>query len=132
MNVLFFLKPKNEVQYVYDTYSIRQVMEKMEAHRYTSIPILSEDGRYVGTITEGDLLWHIKREENFNLSKAQNKSIHEVNRNKDNDVINATSQMEDIIALSINQNFVPVVDDRNYFIGIITRKDIISYLNKTR
>ena len=28
---------------------------------------------------------------------------------------------------SMNQNFVPVIDDKKIFIGIIRRKDIIAY-----
>ena len=35
--------------------------------------------------------------------------------------------MEDLIKKAMNQNFVPVVDDQNKFIGIITRKSIIEY-----
>lgn len=35
--------------------------------------------------------------------------------------------MEDMLNRALNQNFVPVVDDRKMFIGIITRKDIIKY-----
>ena len=30
MNILFFLKPKSEVAYIYDTDSLRQALEKME------------------------------------------------------------------------------------------------------
>ena len=40
------------------------------------------------------------------------------------------SNMEDLLDLTLNQNFVPVVDDLNRFIGIITRKDIIKYFYK--
>ena len=39
-------------------------------------------------------------------------------------------QMEDLLAKAINQNFVPVLDDKGSFIGIVTRKDIIRYLAK--
>ena len=35
--------------------------------------------------------------------------------------------MEDLREKVINQNFVPVVDDRNVFIGIVTRSDVIKY-----
>lgn len=35
--------------------------------------------------------------------------------------------MEELINRAMNQNFVPVVDDQDKFIGIITRKDIIQY-----
>ena len=31
---------------------------------------------------------------------------------------------------ALNQNFVPVLDDEKYFIGIVTRKDIMKYFMK--
>ena len=50
-----FLTPKSDVAYIYDNYSLRQVLEKMEYHKYSCIPVIGVDGKYVGTITEGDL-----------------------------------------------------------------------------
>ena len=67
MNVLFFLTPKSEVAYIYDDYTMRQTLEKMEYHRYSSIPIINKKGEYVGTMTEGDLLWSIKNDFDLNL-----------------------------------------------------------------
>ena len=55
MNILFFLKPKAEVAFVYDYHTLRQAMEIMEYHKYSSIPMINREGKYVGTITEGDL-----------------------------------------------------------------------------
>ena len=72
MNILFFLKPKSETAYVYDYGTLRQVLETMEYHKYASIPMLNKEGEYVGTITEGDLLWGIKRYTNLNLKEAEN------------------------------------------------------------
>ena len=37
MNILFFLTPKSEVAYIEDTYSLRQILEKMEVHKYSSM-----------------------------------------------------------------------------------------------
>ena len=53
--------------------------------------------------------------------------ITEVPRKVDYDIVTADSDMEDLIQKAMNQNFVPVVDDQNKFIGIITRKSIIEY-----
>ena len=39
MNILFFLTPKVDVAYIYDTFSLRQVLEKMEYHKYSCIPV---------------------------------------------------------------------------------------------
>lgn len=129
MNILFFLTPKEEVAYIYDTDSLRQALEKMEHHRFAAVPIISRaDGHYVGTLTEGDLLWSIKDRNNLSLKSAEDISVMEVKRRWDNEPVDVDVNMEDLLNKAMNQNFVPVIDDRKRFIGIITRKDLIQYL----
>ena len=71
MNILFFLKPKSELAYIYDYHTLRQALEIMEHHRYSCVPILDKDGKYVGSITEGDLLWGVKK---MNLMNIKNRN----------------------------------------------------------
>ena len=127
MNILFFLKPKSEVAYVYDYGTLRQVLETMEFHKYACIPMLNRSGEYVGTITEGDLLWGIKKYTDLNIKKAENIFIRDFPRKVDYAPGSIDSDMEDIIKKSMDQNFVPVVDDQRKFIGIVTRRSIIEY-----
>lgn len=127
MNVLFYLIPKARVIFLEDDSTIRQALERMEYHRYTAIPILSTEGKYIGTLTEGDLLWTIKNKFNLNLHLASEVSVLEVDRHHDNVPISINKNIEDIIEMAENQNFIPVIDDMQNFIGIITRKDIIHY-----
>ena len=130
MNILFFLKPKSEVAYLYEDYSLKQTLDKMESHKYSAIPIIDKDGHYVGTLTEGDLLRYIKDEAHLDLQMAQNIPLCEVKKRWYNDPVNINCNMEDLLMTSMNQNFVPVIDDERTFIGIITRKDIIQYFYK--
>lgn len=127
MNILFFLCPKAEVAFIYDYFTLRQVLETMEFHKYASIPMLNNEGEYVGTITEGDILWGIKDFQNLDLKKSESLFIKDFQRRADYDVVRADSEMKDLVTKAMNQNFVPVVDDQNKFIGIITRKSIIEY-----
>lgn len=127
MNILFFLKPKATVEYLVENYSLRQAMEKMEVHRYSSIPIISKTGEYIGTLSEGDILWHIKQLGEFDLIDSEDINITNIKRFRDNAAIKVNSNIQDLINVSKTQNFVPVVDDRNMFIGIVTRQDIITY-----
>lgn len=130
MNILFFLTPKSEVSYLYDTDSVGQALRKMESHRYSAIPIIARDsGRYIGTLTEGDLLWNIKENKNLSLRGAEKLSLMEIRRNRDNEPVEADADMEDLINKAVNQNFVPVIDGDQCFIGLIKRKDIILYLS---
>ena len=127
MNILFFLTPKSEVAYIYEDYTIRQALEKVEYHRYSSIPIINKEGKYVGTITEGDLLWTLKNDFFLDLRAIEDISITHVKRRKDNRPVFIDANIEDLISTAMNQNFVPVVDDKDTFIGIIKRRDIIEY-----
>ncbi len=130
MNILFFLTPKQDIAYVYDDCTLRQVLETMEHHRYSSIPMLNRQGKYVGTITEGDLLWGIKKHRNLNVKEAEHIFIEDFERHADYVAVAADSDMRDLISRAMDQNFVPVVDDQKNFIGIITRRSIIEYCAK--
>ncbi len=127
MNILLFLKPKKEVVYVYDDYNLKKAMDIMNKSRYTAIPVISRKGEYIGTLTEGDLLWAIRAKYALNIRLAEEEPIYNIPRIRDNMPVLASAQMQDLLDIAINQNFVPVIDDRKMFIGIITRKDIISY-----
>ncbi len=127
---LFFLTPKSEVAFIYEDYTLRQTLEKMEYHKYSSIPILTRDGKYVGTITEGDLLWTLKdnfQEKTLDFKALEDMPISMIKRRKDNAPVSVEANIEDLISKARNQNFVPVIDDHKTFIGMIKRKEIIEY-----
>lgn len=127
MNILFFLKPKSELAYIYDYHTLRQALEIMEYHKYSSVPILNREGKYVGSITEGDVLWSLKKLNILSIKDAEDISIMKIERRLDYQCVTAESNIEDLIGKAMEQNFVPVVDDQEHFIGIITRRDIIGY-----
>ncbi|MBO5317166.1 MAG: CBS domain-containing protein [Oscillospiraceae bacterium] len=126
-NILFFLTPKAMCSFVYDDFTVRQALEKMEATSYTSLPILNKRGEYRGTLTEGDLLWALKNMCYMDMRQAESRKIMEISRRKDNIPVRVTANMFDLVKRASTQNFVPVVDDKDAFIGIITRGAIIKY-----
>ena len=127
MNVLFFLLPKANCTYIYDDFTIRQALERMESNRFASIPILKRSGEYVGTITEGDLLWAIKNNYMMNMKDAESRPVMEVARRKDYLPVPVTTNPRELLSMAVDQNFVPMVDDKDSFIGIVTRQKIMQY-----
>lgn len=127
MNIAFFLTPKNEVVCENLEATMRQVMEKMEHHGYTAIPLIDKEGKYVGTLTEGDLLWKLKNTPDLNFKNTESVKVKDISRRVNHKSVSITSNIEGLISLAINQNFVPVTDDNRTFIGIIKRSDIINY-----
>ncbi len=126
-NILFFLTPKAMCAYLYDDYTVRQALEKMEGAGYTALPILNHRGEYRGTLSEGDVLWAMKNMCDMDMRIAESRRIIDISRRKDNVPVRVNTSMHELVERAIGQNFVPVVDDKDAFIGLVTRKAIISY-----
>ena len=107
--------------------TLRQALERMEAAHFTALPILNKKGEYCGTLTEGDLLWALKNLCSMDMRQAESHRIMEITHRKDNVPVRVNTNMHDLIDRAARQNFIPVVDDKNAFIGIITRRSIIKY-----
>jgi len=127
VNILFFLTPKSEVAYIFEDETLRQTLEKMEHRKFSCIPLLTLDGKYLGTISEGDLLWGMKHLNITDMKDTEGISIMAIPRRATYKPVHANSNMEDLLDRAINQNYVPVVDDQGSFIGLITRKAIMKY-----
>lgn len=132
MNILFFLTPKTSCEVLYDDESIREAIERMELSGFAALPIIrKEDGMYQGTLTDGDLFWALKNRCDLDLKEAQYHNIMEIAHRKDYVPVSVSTDMNDLLQKALDQNFVPVVDDRNTFIGIVTRKSILAQYVKT-
>lgn len=127
MNIAFFLTPKKDVVYQYINSTMRQAIERMEYHRYSAIPIIDEKGCYVCTLTEGDLLRKLKDTKGLRFEDTCKILLSEIQMQVINKPVRIDCNIEDLFSAAINQNFIPVIDDDNRFIGIIKRSDIINY-----
>jgi CBS domain-containing protein len=125
MKVAFFLTPKAEVAWVSTRATVRQALEKMEHYRYTAVPLLSPEGHYAGTLTEGDLLWYLKQHPHVRFEDTEAVALSEVSRRLVVRPISVNSDIEELLSLALDQNFVPVIDDREVFIGIVRRRTIL-------
>lgn len=131
MNILKLLKPKAVIDYVFEDFTIRQALEKMRNHGFTAIPVIGREGEYIKTLSEGDILWFMLDNGITEIKELERYSISNIPKRVKNDPVYIYSTVEDLVLLSMNQNFVPVIDDRNVFIGIVTRQDILRYCHET-
>ncbi|MBR6872781.1 MAG: CBS domain-containing protein [Ruminococcus sp.] len=127
MNILKLLKPKAVIDYVYDDCTVRQAIEKMRNHGFTAIPVISREGEYVKALAEGDFLYFMLDNNIFDLRDLEHYRISDIPRRVRSTPVSVTATVEELVLLAINQNFVPVIDDRKVFIGIVTRSDILQY-----
>lgn len=129
MNIIQLLHPKALIDFVFDDSTCRQALEIMGNHGFSAVPVINHEGEYVKTLSEGDLLWFMV---NKGISSKRELEQHTVNdlkikRNVEVKPVYVTASIDDVILMLVNQNFVPVIDDRNMFIGIITRSDVLKY-----
>jgi CBS domain-containing protein len=127
MKIAFFLTPKAQVAWVPTTSTVRQAIERMEHHRYTAVPVLTPEGGYHSTLTEGDLLWFMKQHPHLRFEDTERVHLAEVTRRMTLRPVDIDAEIEQLLALAVDQNFVPVVDGRQAFIGIVRRRSVLEF-----
>jgi CBS domain-containing protein len=131
INIAFFLIPKKEVVFLPVNCTMRQAIERMEFHRYTAVPVIDQQGKYIGTLTEGDLLRMLKFTAGLTFENTEKISLQDIPRRTENNPVRIEANIDDLLTLAITQNFVPVVDDEGVFIGIIRRREIIEHFYRS-
>lgn len=127
MNIITLLTPKEKTFYLDSRSTIRQVLEKLDYHKFTSVPLIDKDGHYVTTLSEGDILRFIKNNCKFSIDVAQTHTVDKIEIYRPYKALDISSSIQQVLKLALEQNFIPMVDDRGMYIGIIQRKGIIKY-----
>jgi CBS domain-containing protein len=128
MNVAFFLTPKSEVVWISIDTSMAQAFKRMEESGYTALPVLDLEGRYAGTLTEGDLLRYLMHSgRDASVGGTEHVRMSEVPMRAKNAAVDIDAAVEQLFERAIEQNFVPVQDSRGAFVGIVRRREILSY-----
>lgn len=125
MNIFSILIPKHTLMYLNANDPLDQAVAFLLGATYTAIPVVDDQGRYVGIASEGDFLRAVMEHGRENFAKYKVADI--VNKDEGAKVLN-TVEKDEIMERILDRNFLCVVDDRDCFIGIITRKSIILYL----
>lgn len=125
MNVIRFLHRKTECAFLYDYKTIRQALGYMRSHGYTELPVINRDGFYLGAVDEGDFLWHIV--DYGGCEKVKEDRVRALVRRGRIPALKITASDDELERAARRCSFVPIVDDRNAFIGVLNRNDIMEY-----
>lgn len=128
VNLLIFLTPKSETLYLNKNSTVRQTLENFDVHKYSVVPLIDDDGFFVSTISEGDILRFIKNSCKFDISVAEKMKIKDLELYRPYKALPISTPMDEVVRLALEQNFIPIVDDRGVYIGIVKRKSIIDFL----
>ena len=132
MNAAFFLIPKSQVATLEDDDTFRQGLEKMRYHGYTAIPVLTKQGKYVGTLSEGDLLWNLVDIGGASMEECEDLHIADILNPDRNPPVKITAKADELLEGLMTHNFLPVTDDNGAFIGIVTRNRMLDYYKNVK
>lgn len=128
MNISFYLLPKNELTYVEQEDTVGHALRVIHKNGYQAVPVINRKGEYVGTVTEGDFLWNLIQDYHMDMEAMRNVRVESLRKKWDYKAVSIEANIAELDQYIMDQNFVPVVDGRNIFIGIVTRKQIIKEL----
>ena len=121
MNIPSLLIPKANVEYLRTKDSIEFALDIFRRNSYSAVPVINSNGIYRGTITEGDFLYYIMDNPDADLKKVK---VRNILREDYYEAVKITASIDKLLIKCLDQNFVPVTDDRDVFVGIVTRKVI--------
>lgn len=124
MNVFMLLIPKVECCVLRDTDTLRQGLEKMRHHGYTALPVITKEGKFAGCVNEGDFLWHLLQY-GGDMRAQEQYLVRDILRPSFNPAVYSDVSMDELLERAENQNFIPVLDDRDCLCGIVTRRRIM-------
>ena len=127
MNISFYLIPKSEVTYIHQEDTVAQALRLIHKHGYQAVPVIDKEGHYVGTISEGDFLWNLIEEYHMDMEVMRKSHVESMRLRWDYKAVSIDADIAQLDKHILNQNFVPVLDEKGIFMGIITRKSIILY-----
>lgn len=127
MNIIRLLKPKSTVLYLSSSSTLQEGLETMRSHSFTALPVVEENGQYLGTVSEGDFLEKIVGNYPLSMEQLDQVLIGNLIREGFNPAVRISMPMDELLLRVMDQNFVPVVDDRDTFVGIVTRRDVLKY-----
>ena len=128
MNILRFMLPKSSVEYISSESTVRQALEKMRYHHYAAIPVLDGEGTYVGTLRNDDIFKYFMANGKFDYRAAERDNVMTILDKSYSKPLYHNASLNDLITNVMEHNFVPIVDDRGCFIGIVLRRDILNFL----
>ena len=128
MNIAKIMVPKALTVCIRASDSVRQGAEIMRRHGYTAIPVLDNEGRFLGCVNDRDFLRFIMKLENYSLERQRQVTVGEIMRRDFCPPVSITASRDELIDAALQQNFVPIVDDRGCLCCIVTRRLVIAEL----
>ena len=128
MNTAMLLKPKSMGAYIYGDLSAKEGLKEFIAHGFTAVPVIDREGMYLGVVSERDFLYRLLDAGSVEAADANGYTVADLVSDTRFEAVTIDADMDILFNRIIEQNFVPVIDSRGMFSGIVTRKDVLMHM----
>ncbi|MGY0691681.1 CBS domain-containing protein [Virgibacillus sp. FSP13] len=129
--------------------TIKQLLEILVKNKIGGVPVVDEQNKLLGMISDGDVIRYLQpkartiydmfslvlvseREDlSYKLGYAVDHEVEKMMRHKETHTVHPDDELD--VALSILSKYrfkkIPVVDNNNKVVGVISRGDVIRYIS---
>ena len=83
---------------------------------------------YLGVVSERDFLYRLLDAGSVEAADANGHTVADLVSDTRFEAVTIDADMDTLFNRIIEQNFVPVIDSRGMFSGIVTRKDVLMHM----
>jgi predicted transcriptional regulator len=120
--------PADQVAVVFDDNSLSHALLVLTQTRYSKIPVINHAGEFKGLVSLADVVAASFKTTEMDPEILKSKKVGEIVIN-DSIVLSSDWRLDSVCHALIDHAFVPIVDDNQKFIGIITRKEVMKAIN---
>lgn len=129
--------PKEKVVTIDPDWSLERALLILTRKQTSSVPVINASGQVEGLISKTDILdfmLHIGRNNNhFDFTGLSEHKVREA-LNLNHQGIMANSIFSFAFEVLVNRSYIPIINEKNQFVGILTRKvlmeKVIEYFQK--
>lgn len=123
-----FMIPADVVANVQESNNLEHALLVLTKIGYAKIPVLDSDGRFKGLLSLPMITNQMLGLDGIDTSVLGTMTVHDV-MERDVATIKAPYDVEEVLRLLIDRNFLVVVDEKNHFMGIVTRREVMKSVN---
>lgn len=128
MNTAMLLKPKSMVSYLYGELDFEEGLRQFIDTGFAAVPVIDKDGIYIGVVSEREILYRILEVRSVDPILTEKLTISDFASDSRFEAVTIDAGVDTLLSRITEQNFVPVVDSRGMFSGIVTRRDVLKRL----
>lgn len=122
-----YLIPAEQLAIFIDTHHIDHVMLLLLSNGYSRVPVITNEKKYVGTISMSDI---VKYQQDEGLAEWELGQISIRPAVSDRvETVQVSASLTEVMHKLVDNSFLPVLTSNQDFVGIITRKAVLKAVN---